>query len=118
MTAKVWYHAHQGWLGALMLSIGAFALGVLTTSILEQKACTAQTELLTKNWVTLLWQKDQVINSLTRSNVAATGQAVAANKTAVTAVTTAAKATDTAAKATEVAIKATQEDTPNARVHK
>jgi hypothetical protein len=92
MTTKQWYKTHEGWLGALMLSIGAFSIGILTATFLGRESCTKQTDSLAAGFNILIGQKDQtiaqkdaVISKLSTSTAAASDAAASASKTAVKA---------------------------------
>jgi hypothetical protein len=104
MTTGTWFRAHEGWFGALLLSIGAFSLGMVTSSMLESRSCTNQITALTQGFNLLIGQKDIVITKLSTSNTTATTAAV--------------QATNTAVRAVDTAVKATQEDAARESVHK
>lgn len=96
MTTREWYKIHEGWLGALMLFVGAFSIGILTATILGRESCTKQIDSLTTGFNTLIQQKDGIITRLSASTVNASNAAV---------------------KASDVAVKASQEDTKDAGKH-
>lgn len=103
MTTREWYKTHEGWLGALMLFIGAFSIGILTATFLDRETYTKQVYSLTQGFNVLLDQKDKII----------------AQKDVVIGrlSTSTATASDAAVKASGAAVKAAQEDTKDARKH-
>lgn len=103
MTTKQWYNNHEGWLGALMLFIGAFSIGVLTATFLGRESCTKQTDSLSRGFNILLGQKDQII--------AQKDYLISKLSTST------ATASDAAVKASGVAVKAAQEDNKDAGKH-
>jgi hypothetical protein len=110
MSTKQWYSNHEGWLGALMLFIGAFSIGLLTATFLDREACTKQTNSLTTGFNILLGQKDQVIS---QKDVVISRLSTST----ATASDAAAKASGAAVKASGAAVEAAQEDNRDAAKH-
>lgn len=92
MTTREWYKTHEGWLGALALCVGAFAFGMLTATLLENRSCTIQINALTNGFTTTIAQKDAVIGKLSTSTASASNSAVQASESAFKAADTAVQA--------------------------
>lgn len=85
MTTREWYRSHEGWIGALLLFSGAFALGILVSTMAEGKSCTSRIDALTKGYNALLLQKDDLIRRLSTSTAKASDAAIDASKAAMKA---------------------------------
>jgi hypothetical protein len=89
---KGWFKLHEGWMGALVLAIGACAVGVLLATMVEGDRCTARINSLTEGYNllvsqknTTIAQKDLVISKLSISAAKASDAAVDASNAAIQA---------------------------------
>lgn len=86
MTTSNWIKYHEGWLGALMIAIGAFSLGILCTVTLEGRVYTTQMTLMSTECNKMLDQKDHLIDKLSVATVASATNSLKATTTAQDAV--------------------------------
>lgn len=98
-SKKGWYKVHEGWVGALILALGAYALGVLTATVVQAHMYNNQVRTLSDSFNVLIVQKDMIINHK-EETIRQKDELVKSLSTST------AKASNAAASASQAAIKA------------